>query len=301
MESKAAFINVSPDNLNVVEKVCDYHPYTRYRIRCFGAVNGIFAIFALPFHTANMLKDLLEKLKDLEYIESYDLETPTSDFVTTETNYDHYVANEGWRFDWEKWEKTIEQAEPLDNESPPLSVLQRLDEKDMCILRLLSKNARTRNKDIAVATNVEPYHVSRRRKALEKMRVITGYRVLIGPQFLQITSPVVLKCNCSIETTRRIATAVNHLPFQSTLIQTLSGFILYTTMTSMDFPSLVTVLRKQCSSIEILWCDYRSSFRYWFYDKPFKDGRWMSNSNFMVESVLSRLQNDEEPSKTVLL
>ncbi len=172
-------------------------------------------------------------------------------------------------------------------------MLQRLDETDMSILRQLSKNAKRKNKDIAEVLGVEPYHLSRRRKALERMKVIKYYRVLVGNQLLQITSHAVLRCKASNGEISRVAAAVKQLPFQSTFIPLIDVFILYTTTTPLAFPVLVTALRKQCSSMEFMWCDYRSGYRYWFYDEPFKNRRWKADYDFMVRDVLCPLKNGE--------
>ena len=173
---------------------------------------------------------------------------------------------------------------------PARSVLHRLDSADMRILRQLSKDSKRKSRLIAEAAGVEPYHLSRRRKVMEKMGVIPGYRVLAGMHLLQLTSHAIIKCKCSIDTTNRVAAAVKMLPFQSTFIQTLEGFVLYTTTTAMDFPILATILLKQCESARISWCDYRSSRRYWFYDESFKDGVWNTDHSYMVDTVITKLE-----------
>ena len=296
LEPIAVFTEVSPENWGLFEKICDDHPYTRYRIRTFGAVNGIFTIFSIPFHTTHILVDLLEKLKKRGCIKNYELAVPTSSYISSETDFGYYNVDTGWNFNWEKWEKTLETDGAVGLESPPPSVLQRLDETDMSILRQLSINSRRKNKEIAKVLGIEPYHLSRRRKALERMNVIKYYRVLVGNPLLQITSHALLSCKASNDVVGRVAAAVKQLPFQSTLIPVLNGFILYTTTTSLDFPILVTALRKQCSSMEFMWCDYRSGYRYWFYDEPFKDRQWNADHDFMVRDVLSQIQNGEGTS-----
>ncbi|MEE8354296.1 MAG: hypothetical protein V3S09_00580, partial [Candidatus Bathyarchaeia archaeon] len=207
-------------------------------------------------------------------------------------NFDYYDPNKEWLFDWKKWENTLMNMKPQSLDGPGQSVLHRLDSADMRILRQLSLNARRKSRDIAEKAEVEPYHLSRRRKVMENLGVIQGYRVLAGMHLLQLTSHAIINCKCSIDTTYRVAAAVKMLPFQSTFIQTLQGFVLYTTTTAIDFPILATILLEQCDSAEISWCDYRSSFRYWFYDEPFKDGAWKADHNYMVDTVISKLEEN---------
>lgn len=288
LEPIAVFAEVEPDDFEVFEKVCEMHPYTRYRIRYFGSKSGVFSMFSIPQHTTYMLIDLFEKLQQRNLVKAYKIEVPTSSLLTVETRFDSYDAERGWNFDWEGWKNAFNEEEPL-TISPHPNVLRRLDNLDMQILRQLSMDSRRKNNDLAAAAGVEPYHMSRRRKILEELGVIQGYRVVVGEQLLQLTSHAIIKCKCTIEKTRLFASAMEKLPFQSTLIPTLEGFILYTTTTSLDFPSIVTTLRGFCASIESMWCDYRSSMRYWFYDEPFEDGEWRADADFMVDSVLKSL------------
>ncbi len=103
LEPIAVFAEVSPENWSVFEKVCDDHPYTRYRVRTFGAVNGIFALFSIPFHTTHIITDLLEKLKKRGSIQNYELVVPSSSYISSETDFDYFDVDTGWNFNWEKW------------------------------------------------------------------------------------------------------------------------------------------------------------------------------------------------------
>lgn len=282
---------VGPENWKTYERSLDIHPYTKYRIRCFGNSIGIFSMFTIPPHSDQRIADFMERLREKKIIQEYKLVTPITNIVTVETNFDNYDPEKGWLFDWEKWENTLINMEPRILNDPARSVLHRLDFADMRILRQLSKDSRRKSKEIAADAEVEPYHLSRRRKVMEKMGVIQGYRVLAGMHLLQLTSHALIKCKCSIDTTYRVAAAVKMLPFQSTFVQTLEGFVLYTTTTAIDFPILATILLEQCDSVEISWCDYRSSFRYWFYDKPYENGEWNVNHDYMVNTVISRLED----------
>jgi len=282
---------VGPENWKTYEKSLDIHPYTKYRIRCFGNCIGIFSLFAIPPHSDQRIIGFLERMKEKQIVQEYKLVTPITNIVTVETNFDYYDPEKEWLFDWKKWEKSLVNTEPQSLNGPARSVLHRLDSADMRILRQLSKDSRRKSRKIAEDAEVEPYHLSRRRKVMEKLGVIQGYRVLAGMHLLQLTSHAIIKCKCSIDTTYKVAAAVKLLPFQSTFIQTLEGFVLYTTTTAIDFPILATILLEQCDSAEISWCDYRSSFRYWFYDKPYADGEWNASHDYMVDAVISELED----------
>ena len=289
LEPIIVMAEVGPENWKTYEEALDIHPYTKYRIRCFGNCIGIFSLFAIPPHSDKHIVDFMERLEEREIVREYQLVTPIANILTVETNFDYYDPEKEWLFDWEKWEKSLVNIEPQSLDGPAQSVLHRLNSADMRILRQLSKDSRRKSREIAAEAGVEPYHLSRRRKIMEKMGVIRDYRVIAGMHLLQLTSHAIIKCKCPIDTTNRIAAAVKTLPFQSTFIQTLEGFALYTTTTAIDFPILVTILLEQCDSAEISWCDYRSSVRYWFYDEPFENGAWKADHDYMVDKVISGL------------
>ncbi len=41
------FLEVPFKNIEIVERSLDAHPYTRYRVRCLGDTNGIYAVMAI--------------------------------------------------------------------------------------------------------------------------------------------------------------------------------------------------------------------------------------------------------------
>jgi DNA-binding Lrp family transcriptional regulator len=289
LEPLIVMTKVGPENWMTFEKGLDLHPYTKYRIRCFGTCIGIFSIFAIPTHTTPTLLEFFDRLRKEGIIQGYKTINTLTNVLTVETDFSYYNPQEKWTFNWAEWKETLGNIEPERLNSPPQSVLHRLDKADMRILRQLSRDSKRKYKDVAADAEVEPYHLSRRKKAMEKKGVIQGYRVVAGMHLLQLTSHTILNCKCPTETTQRVAAAVKLLPFQSTFIQTLEGFVLYTTTTAIDFPPLVTTLLEECESVEIHWCDYRSSMRYWFHDEPFQDGKWQDDHDYMVGSVISKM------------
>ncbi|MEM1674685.1 MAG: AsnC family transcriptional regulator [Candidatus Bathyarchaeia archaeon] len=285
------FVEALPEKLALFEKVCDLHPYTHYRVRCFGPINGLFVIFYIPIDTTYLLIDLLEELLRHNVVERWILEMPTSFPISCEADYSFYEPGVGWKFNWSEWAKSIECIEPLEPKVEK-NVLNLLDKVDMRILRELSKNILRRRSEIAKAADVELYHLDKRWKRLEDLGVIEGYRVLVGMHFLQLTSYVLLKCKCSMRDSMRIASAIKMLPFQNTFFFTSDGFILYIMTTSPDYSLLTSILRKYCEKIEIYWCNYHSSLRYYFYDEAFSNGLWRSDIDFMVNSIIRKIREE---------
>ncbi|MEM2273334.1 MAG: hypothetical protein QXX56_03850 [Candidatus Bathyarchaeia archaeon] len=293
LEIASVLAEAPADKLILFEKVCDLHPYTHYRIRCFGHINGVFAAFQIPIGTTYLLVNLLEELSKNGIIEKWILEMPTSFPIGCEADYSFYEPGVGWKFDWNEWAKSIDRLEPFEPRREEKNVLNLLDKVDMRILRELSKNILRRRGDIAKAAGVELYHLDKRWRRLEDLGVIEGYRVLVGMHLLQITSYVLLKCKCSMRDSMRIASAIRKLPFQSTFFFTSDGFILHIMTTSPDYSLLTSILRKYCERIEVYWCDYHSSLRYYFYDEAFSDGSWRSDIDFMVNSILRKIRGED--------
>jgi len=285
------FVEALPDKLTLFEKTCDLHPYTHYRVRCFGPINGIFTVFYIPIDVTYLLIDLLEELSKDEVIDRWILETPTSFPIGCEADYSFYEPGVGWKFNWDEWAKSIDQLE-LYEPREEKNVLNLLDKADMCILRELSKNILRKKSEIAKAAGVELYHLDKRWKRLEDLGVIDGYRVLVGMHLLQITSHVLLKCKCSMRDSMKIAAAIRKLPFQSTLFFTSDGFILYVMTTPLHYSILTSILRRYCKKIEVYWCDYHSSMRYYFYDEAFSLGSWKADIGFMVNSILKSIREE---------
>lgn len=287
----AAFVQTSPSKLKLFERVCDLHPYTHYRVRCFGPINGIFSIFTVPSEKEYMIVELLQKLESEGIVEGSRVEIPVATSVGGETDFSLYDPEHSWRINWSEWSKKIEEAEPLKFKTPK-NMLSALKESDMRILHELSKDIRRKRSLIASAAGVRPYHLSRRWKFMETAGVIQTYRVLVGMQLLQITSHSILKCRCSMEETRKVANAIIKLPFQTSLIPLEEGFILYITTTSSDFPKLVEALSKHVTIEETYWCDYGSSLRYYFYNEAFQNGKWRDDEDYMVNSIIEKLKEE---------
>jgi DNA-binding Lrp family transcriptional regulator len=164
-----------------------------------------------------------------------------------------------------------------------------MDERDMRILRQLTVNARERKGEIAGRAGVPNYHLTRRMKFFLGNDVISTHRVIVHRNASRLFSTLLFECQCPISVTERFSHAVGLLPFQSTQIPTKEGFLLQTSIPSLDLPQLGSILQKHCTDVKVSWSDYDSSMRYWFWDEAFQNGRWMATRDYMVNDVISGL------------
>jgi len=286
LEMVVAIIQCKPESWPVLEKVCEAHPYTRYRIRLLGQQSGFLSLFAVPEGSASKIMELMETLQDQRKITSYYLHTPDSGEIMSEANFKNYVVERGlWVFDWLGWEKGFE-AEP-----PPLPHLARSLERDlglsdMRILREVSRDILRPQGEIAEAAKVSASVLSRRLEYFDENKVIHGYRVLAGPFLTNLASVVVFRCSSSFRELKKVAAAVRKLPFQSTFLSEKSQFVLYATVPSSDIPVMSGILYRHCSDVQMYLGDYLSSYRWAFYPDAFNEGGWRSDQDYMVTDVL---------------
>jgi len=287
------FFNTPFKNLEILERVLELHPYTRYRVRCIGSYNGIYALFAVPNGTFMFLFELFEPLKEMGLITNYSYAAPVAGWIYSETNFEYYdPETDSWNFDWKKWETTLEEVStPPPLRRNPASVLHRMDWKDMKILRQLTINAREKRRVIAEKAGVPTYHLCRRLKFYEENRVIDAYRVIFHGSASRLLVMIMFDCECQLKVTELFAHALKDFPFQSTLIPTRKGFFLQASIPPQDLPKLGSALQKRCSNVRVLWSDYESSMRYWFDPDPYKDGKWISTRSFMVTEILKHLKS----------
>lgn len=293
------FLEVPFRNIEIVERSLDAHPYTRFRVRCLGDTNGMYAVMAIPQGSISMLLKFCDELRRMGLVNRYRYEYSVAAWSHTETDFKHYdLCSDSWNFDWSSWMRGFTR------DPPPLPsysvVLDQLDERDMKILRQLTKDARDKKKDIAERAGVPNYFLTRRRQFYKRSGVISCYRVVVHRDASRLFATLLFECICPIGVTETFAEAIKRLPFQSTLVPIKDGFILQTALPSIDLPHMGSILRRYCDEVRVTWSDYNSSMRYWLWDVPLQEGRWLASKEFMVTDVLEEVA-EQAPNSTYSL
>ena len=293
LESIMYFLEIPFTHIKDMELALDLHPYTRYRVRSLGAMNGLYTMFATPTGTAPLINKFVEGLGDLGYVTDHYYRISEGPWAYSETDFAYFNLDDyTWSFDWNRWEsETLTDSPPHPRAEDSSPVLHELNSKDMAILRQLSMNAARRKKDIALGAQVPDYHLSRRWKKLERS-VIDSYRVVINRDVSKLFSTLMFECDSTDPIKWKFANALPSLPFQSTLIPSSGGFFLQTSIHSLDLPHVGRILQKYCKEVRVLWSDYDSSMRYWFWDEPYQDGEWISSKEYLVDNVIEALIED---------
>ena len=290
-------------SMSSLELALDFHPYTRYRVRSLGAINGLYTLFAVPTGTIPLLNEFIDELAGLGHVRNYHYDVSTGPWAYSETDFSFFDLETGsWGFNWRRWESGVLVDSPPHSKcgGQRPSVLNELDHRDMSILRQLSVNAARRKTDIALEAKVPNYHLSRRWKKLED-HVIDTYRVVVNREASKLFTTLVFECRCTDPVRWKFANALETLPFQSTLIPSSGGFFLQTSIHSLDLPHLGRILQEYCEEVRVLWNDYDSSMRYWLWDEPFQEGRWVDSREFMVDYIIEAMaESQREPVKQEL-
>jgi hypothetical protein len=123
LELVAVLMDIPQENLRIVENMCEMHPYSTYRVRCFGSTNGIFALFAVPAGSISFLLQLLDTLKKNGVFTDYHWHRLLNQQIYTEADFRLYDNRTGtWNFDWDEWEQTMDKGNSFTlEECPPLS------------------------------------------------------------------------------------------------------------------------------------------------------------------------------------
>ena len=288
LESVLVLVESKPSMWELVEKACDAHPYTQFRIRCMGALNGFLLIFAMPQNSKPLLLEFLEALRTNGAISKYSVHSPLSQWGHSETRFQLFdPATGAWKFDWKGWESKLESA-PTGLELNAGSLLSHFDDTDVKILRAFSVDARQEKKTLANSLGIKDYDLSRRLKFLAENKAFRYHRLTHETGVLGIVMTVVLKCKASLEFTGKAINAASDLPFQGSIYPLEDGFLILANLPSSEVTNMVTTIQRHCESVEMMWGDYNSSMKYFFDNDPsnFKASGWNVERKYVVSAPI---------------
>ncbi|MDG6909422.1 MAG: winged helix-turn-helix transcriptional regulator [Nitrososphaerota archaeon] len=288
LEPVLVFVESKYTGWAAFEKACDLHPYTQLRIRCMGAVNGFFAVFAVPQGSKMLLIEFMEGLVRSGAVSSYKMLDLIAEWGHSETRFKLFdPATKRWRFDWNEWESQV-LSSPSELGQPRPSVLHELDPVDIKILRILSKDAKLQRLAIAREVGVRDYEMSRRLKFLMEGGAVSYHRLVHETGIMGVEMTVLMRCRARVDVTGKFVNATPLLPYQGSIYPVEDGFVLLLNMPSGEVSKLAELLSKRCESVDLMWGDYASSMKYYFDNEPtnFDGEKWRADRGFMVESPL---------------
>jgi DNA-binding Lrp family transcriptional regulator len=286
------------ETLKMVEKGCDEHPYTRYRVRTLGGAFGIYIQFDIPFGTVELLNKFLLQLEKLGYLYEYSLHETIGNHLETYPDLTRYDSKSNtWNFNWEEWFKNIENtSNQILEESPSPNDFSTFKKSHFHILRELTKNASVTQKELR-----EKYNLSRTETHRQYNYVLNHYidrvRLIYKREMFNITETHLILCTDVDPTVQ--AQVYNLLkkyppPFHSAMdIFKGRNFQLWVNTNPSQAIALAnsvwTLFPK--SKLYILNVRESGSFSYWFYPPNFnfetKD--WRKDMEYMVKAPLDAL------------
>ena len=289
-------------NIQLLEKFCNDHPYTIYRGRLIGAVNGLFMQFLVPKGTKEYYDDIFSIFKDKNKIKNFTSFITKEKSISTKFNL-NYWNNEKlkWNFDWKEWDsqiKSIEITNNFNNELPKFDpkIFDKLDVIDVCILRLLNENAKIKLKEIEsgilklINATESIQRISERVKYL-KQHFIYDYRLNLNAKVLNIYNTLLIHVYCNESFTQKIKNQlnVNPPPYSGYFSVTDDGFIWYLRMPSTDLSDFSVMLwNSEVEKYDISLVDYSTSEQYAFWEQNYDtiNKSWKNSKEHIVKNPL---------------
>lgn len=292
----------SEPKLEAVERICQKHPYTVYRARCFGDTNGMLTQFRIPIGNTGKIEELFGKASKRGVCDDFKI-LPFVDSTPTYTtmDIDHWNHDIGhWEFNWEKWfSEEAKLNQPTETKQALGSEKSWLSREDIIIIRELTKNARQKNKDIMATLKKAGIEMTSqafsRKLARIKKRCINGYRVQINPFAFDSYNPVLIWGEGKIEDIQSLQARIskNPIPFTSTFKTDDGNLFWYLHLPATHLSDLLFHLRPILHDLRFNHIDYVRSSTYYLWPETFneKEHDWKNDSNFMIDSVLDQISD----------
>jgi hypothetical protein len=299
LETVDVFLETSKyESIDVLENLCEIHPYTKYRAKCFGAHPGLFVQFRIPLGTIHVLESLLKKLKALNHILQYSiLPTLGAEPIFSVTRLEHWNSDSfTWDFDWQKWARSKGRKQSKSKTHPePLTEL--LESRDVSILNQLGFGSRRKQKSIIRELEKEGVHISSqdfsRRLALLNEKFIRGYIVYLDTDAFDLYSNVILTARCDSEFGEHLEQRMksNPIPFQSTLKVKDDFLLWFLRLPPSHLSTCLTYLQEQVTDLNVSILDYLSSQVYGVWSGAFDESRrsWKCEKSFIFTEVINSI------------
>ncbi len=286
------FETPSFQSLIQVEALCDIHPYTKFRARCYGGTSEVFVQFRIPKSTETQLDRFFRESKKQGKFSKYRI-LPTENVASLFTVPKlQFWNNETftWDFDWNEWiqKPGLTRREIYAQESS--SHLEFLSKNDIAILRYLSDGMRRKQRLIiedlqSVGISFSTQEFSRRFKFLRENYIPRSY-VYVDIEAFDLYSNVVLTAESTNgfpnELRRKLLS--NPIPFQSTLKATDSYLFWYLRLPPSHLSTLLTYLHERVDNLRVSMIDHEKSEVYGLWPEAFDETKhaWRTDADFLL-------------------
>jgi DNA-binding Lrp family transcriptional regulator len=149
------------NNLILLEKFCDIHPYTHYRVRGYGNGFVLFAQFDIPPKSISLMNELIEALEEEKYVIATEFLESSGYQIEAFPDLNFYDLQQNkWHFDWDEWLGLFDdQPETLPTPESQKIKLEEWKPIDFKILRELTKNPEIKQAELMRLFNLTRTHI----------------------------------------------------------------------------------------------------------------------------------------------
>jgi DNA-binding Lrp family transcriptional regulator len=287
------------ENVGYFEKqICYNHPYTLFRIRCFGKFNGLYVQFRIPKNSRELLTDLLDHLKKKKKIQNYIIPDVSLNLqpIYTNANLINWESKlMRWKFNWDSWIQKLEKMDSNELLQPAQkSVLSVLDELDIALLQEITMSARRKNTELMDSMKMDRNKVGLQQKISRKLkslnqRIISHYRVFLRWETFEIYNSFLVLCECDKEVKFKLQNLLkNHpIPFESMFKITDNGFLWYLRCPASHFSNVSSIIWDLSKKVKFFYLDYKKSEFYGLWKGAFDSSNHQWSTNLMKkENIL---------------
>lgn len=296
LETVDTFLEASNiKSIDALERLCDTHPYTKYRARCYGAHPGLFTQFRVPIGTKHLIQSLLKKLKASDSISNYSiLPTQGVNPLFSVTRLEHWNSESfTWSFDWKKW-STKKIRKPPKQKATQERLIHLLESRDIHILTQLGYGARRKQKVIMDSLKKEGIHISSqdfsRHLTLLNNHFIRDYILYFDTDAFDLYSTVILTARCNSTFANQLSARMTSspIPFQSTLKVKDDFLLWYLRLPPSHLSTFLAYLQNEVEELDVSLLDFLSSEVYGVWSGAFNENSrsWIPDRKFMVSDVL---------------
>ncbi len=280
-----------------LEEIARKHPYTAYRGRCFGQINGLLMQFRVPIGKVMLVKELVRELLDQGTISSFKyLPAGNEPGIYTSMKIEGWNQKTfTWEFDWNGWftkKETVKRSAARDK--TPGVALQWLTQRDIRLMEELMRGARRKNSEIINALRLrgETFTAQTFSRRYQRIRdeCLIGYRVTFDPSAFDIYSSVLVMGTGDESYLQQLRAKVlkDSIPFESTMNVAGNELFWFIRLQSSHLSILLSNLYSNLDQMAVYVIDYTHSRFYpiWHEALNEKEKRWRNDRQFMLDDVL---------------
>lgn len=295
------------NNLTLMEKLCDLHPYTHYRGRGYGDGFVLFVQFYVPPETIPLMKELFETLEQEKYV-SGTVFLQSSGYQAEAfpdlTFYDLY--KDKWHFDWNEWLSLIDnQPETLPTLESEKIGLKEWKPIDFKILRELTKNPEIKQAELMRLFNLTRTNVHLKYNSVFENLISNVRSRFDRILFNLVNTRLFWVSNPDKKKTHQFFNLINEAPppfrFGMDIIKE-NGFLFWGgALPSIHEHQLAFSIWKLFQSFNTYTLDTSidASMIYWFYPEnfDFDAHQWKIDREYVLEKPLEELNQVKKASK----